>query len=52
MDFKRDLVTGITIRRGAGTNVVLRNYTYNTFGYNSRSELTSEPPRERVNHLQ
>ena len=25
---KRDLVTGITIRRGAGTNVVLRNYTY------------------------
>lgn len=57
---KRDLVTGITIRRGASTNVVLRNYTYDalgrpltrstsrnattqndTFGYNSRSELTS-----------
>ena len=26
----RDLVAGITIRRGAGTNVVLRNYTYDT----------------------
>ena len=28
----RDLVAGITIRRGAGTNVVLRNYTYDTLG--------------------
>ena len=29
---KRDLVTGITIRRGASTNVVLRNYTYDALG--------------------
>lgn len=29
---KRDLVAGITIRRGAGTNVVLRNYTYDALG--------------------
>ena len=31
-DYKRDLVTGITIRRGTSTNVVLRNYTYDALG--------------------
>ncbi|MBQ8445254.1 MAG: hypothetical protein IJX22_02570 [Opitutales bacterium] len=31
-DFKRDLVTGMTIRLGAGTNVVLRNSTYDALG--------------------
>ncbi|MBQ8722756.1 MAG: RHS repeat protein, partial [Opitutales bacterium] len=29
---KRDLVTGMTIRRGTSTNVVLRNYTYDALG--------------------
>ena len=28
----RDLLAGITIRRGASTDVVLRNYTYDTLG--------------------
>ena len=31
-DYKRDLVAGMRIYRGAGTDVVLRNYTYDALG--------------------
>ena len=31
-DYKRDLVAGMRIYRGTGTDVVLRNYTYDALG--------------------
>lgn len=44
----RDLVAGMTIRRGAGTNVVLRNYTYDSLGRVSARTRTrgNGTPRE------